>query len=131
MLVKVFNKYIILVILLCLVFFILPNITFACAKRTTKVEQKSCLKFQSINSSTEDCTQSDSCCTDKEHKRCVSKCKHNSCKCRTAVSYLHIVICDTFSPKNIFVETKKQKFAFKQAYYSSGLFSIWQPPKIS
>jgi hypothetical protein len=32
---------------------------------------------------------------------------------------------------NPFAEIKKQKFGFKEAYYSSGYSSIWQPPKIS
>lgn len=128
---KVFSKHISLVILLCLGFFLLPSITFACAKKTTKVEQKSCSKDQSIKSSKHDCDHDKSCSTDKQHKKCGGKCKHNSCKCSTTVTSLSLPAYITFSSKKIFAETKKQKFGFKQAYYSSDISSIWQPPKIS
>ena len=33
--------------------------------------------------------------------------------------------------KSNFAEAKKQKFGFKEAYYSPGESSIWQPPKIA
>lgn len=128
---KVFSKHISLVILLCLGFFLLPNITFACAKTTTKVEQKSCSKHKSIKSSKHDCAQDKSCCADKQHKKCGSNCQHNSCKCSTTVSSLNLPVYITFSSKQVFVETKKQKFGFNQTYYSSDISSIWQPPKIS
>lgn len=127
---KVFSKHINLVILLCLGFFLLPNITFACAKKTTKVEHTSCSKDQSIKSSKDDCVHDKSCSTNKQHKKCDGKCKHNSCKCSTTVTSLSLPAYITFSSKKIFAETKKQKFGFKQAYYSSGYSSIWQPPKI-
>lgn len=33
--------------------------------------------------------------------------------------------------KHQLAAAKKQKFGFKEAYYSSGFFSTWLPPKIN
>ena len=58
-----------------------------------------------------------------------------------AVSYTHLDVYKRQSlnvptiielkAKNHLAAAKKQKFGFKEAYYSSGFFSIWLPPKIS
>lgn len=114
------------VILLCLGFFLIPSIAFACAKKTTQTEQESCPKEQSSKAEKKDC-----CKKGNDHKGCDSKCKHSSCSCSTSLSFLGLPITTDLKSKKHFTALKKQKFGFKQAGYSSGYLFIWQPPKIS
>lgn len=127
---KNLSKHISFVILLCLGLFLIPSISYACAKKSTKTEQASCSKEQSEKSHHKDGCKTKSCknCDDKD---CSGKCKHSSCGCSTSSSSLSLPIPFDLKGTNHFAEIKKQKFGFKQAYYSSGYSSIWQPPKIS
>ncbi len=125
------SKHISFIILLCLGFFLIPSISYACAKKTAKTEQKSCSKDQSTKAVKKDCCKTKSCKKDSEHNDCNGKCKHSSCRCSTSSSSLSLPIPLDLKTTNHFATTKKQKFGFKQAYYSSGYSSIWQPPKIS
>ncbi|WP_336691087.1 MULTISPECIES: hypothetical protein [unclassified Chryseobacterium] len=127
---KTFSKHISFIILLCLAFFLIPNIGFACTKEEIKKEQKSCSKNQSTKAEKKDCCKTKSCKKDKDHNDCNGKCKHSSCRCSTSSSSLSLPIPIDLKTTNHFAEIKKQKFGFKQAYYSSGYSSIWQPPKI-
>ena len=128
---KNLSKNISFVILLCLGFFLMPSISYACAKKTAKTEQKSCSKEKSEKSQHKDSCKDKSCKKCKDGHDCDGNCKHGSCGCSTSSSSVSLQIPIDLKVTTPFAETKKQKFGFKQAYYSSGYSSIWQPPKIS
>ena len=128
---KNLSKHISFVILLCLGFFLMPSISYACAKKTAKTEQKSCSKEKSEKSHHKDSCKDKSCKKCKDGHDCDGNCKHSSCGCSTSSSSVSLQIPIDLKITNPFAETKKQKFGFKEAYYSSGFFSIWLPPKIS
>jgi hypothetical protein len=62
---------------------------------------------------------------------CGGGCSHSSCRCGASITSLSLPVIIELKAKNQFAASKKQKFGFKEAYYSSGFFSIWLPPKIS
>lgn len=128
---KTLNKHISFIILLCLGFFLTPSINYACTKNAAKTEQKSSSKDQSKKAEKKDCCKTNSCKKDKDHNDCDGKCKHSSCRCGTSFPSVSLPIPIDLKTTNHFAETKKQKFGFKHAYYSSGYSFIWQPPKIS
>jgi len=127
---KTLSKHISFVILICLGFLLIPSTTYACTKKTTKTDLKSVSKSQFHKAEIKDCCKAKSCKRDKNHNDCSGKCKHSSCRCSTFSSSLSLPIPFYLKNENQFVEIKQQKFDFKQAYYSSGFSSIWQPPKI-
>lgn len=100
----------------------MPSISYACAKKTAKTEQKSCSKEKSEKSH-----HKENC---KDGHDCGGECNHSSCRCSTSSSFVSLPIPFDLKVTDPFADTKKQKFGFKQAYYSSGYSSIWQPPKI-
>ena len=128
---KNLSKHISFVILLCLGFFLMPSISYACAKKTANTEQKSCSKDQSAKAEHKSSCKDKSCKKCKDGHDCDGNCKHSSCGCSTSSSSVNLQIPIDLKITHPFGETKKQKFGFKQAYYSSGYSSIWQPPKIS
>ncbi len=128
---KYLSKHISFVILLCLGFFLMPSISYACAKKAAKTEQVSCSKEQFQKAEHKSNCKDKSCKKCKDGHDCDGNCKHSSCRCSTSSSSLSIPIPTDLKLTTPFAETKKQKFGFKQAYYSSGYYSIWQPPKIS
>ena len=128
---KNLSKHISFIILLCLGFFLMPSISYACAKKTTKTEQKSCSKDQSAKAEHKSSCKDKSCKKCKDGHDCDGNCKHSSCGCSTSSSSVSLPIPIDLKTANPFAEIKKQKFGFKEAYYSSGYSSIWQPPKIS
>ena len=127
---KNFSKHISFVILFCLGFFLMPGISYACAKKSTKTEQSSCSNEKSKKS------EHKKGCKNKSCKKCKSDncgggCSHSTCRCGASTTSLSLPAVIELRAKNHFAAAKKQKFAFKEAYYSSGFFSIWLPPKIS
>lgn len=128
---KNLSKNISFVILLCLGFFLMPSISYACTKKTAKTEQKSCSKEKSEKSHHKGSCKDKSCKKCKDGHNCDGNCKHGSCGCSTSSSSVSLLIPIHLKVTTPFAKTKKQKFGFKQAYYSSGYSSIWQPPKIS
>lgn len=125
------SKHICLVILLGLGFVLMPGISYACAKKSTKAEQVYCSKDPSKKTEQKECCKTKTCKKDKNQDDCGGKCKHSSCSCSTSSSSLSLPVLIDLKTKDLFAETKKLKFGFTQAYYSSGYFSIWLPPKIS
>lgn len=127
---KNLSKHISVVILLCMGFFLVPSISYGCAKKLAKTVQNSNSKDQFYKAEIKDCCKTKSCKRDKDHNDCSGKCKHNSCRCSTSSSSSSLPIPIYIRNENHFFEIKQQKFDFKQAYHSSGFSSIWQPPKI-
>lgn len=123
---KSLGKHISLLILLCLGLFLVPNQSYACTKKSTTAEQSSCSKETSKKTE-----HKDSCKKSNHDNGCEGSCKHSSCRCGASISSLVVPIDTELNTKNQFAEVKKQKFGYKQAYYPSGFFSIWLPPKIS
>lgn len=128
---KNLSRYIIFVILLCLGFSLMPNISAACAKKTQETTETSCLNKQSKKSEHTDCCKTKGSKKSKSHKDCGSKCQHNSCRCGTSSSSLTLFAEIDLKAESHFAEIKKQKFDLQQSYCFSGYYSIWQPPKIS
>src|SRR5690606_16697933 len=128
---KNLGKHISFVLLLCLGFFLMPGISYACAKKTAKTEQKSCSKEKSEKSYHKESCKDKSCKKCKDGHDCGGDCKQSSCRCSTSSSFVSLPIPIDLKVTDPFADTKKQKFGFKQACYSSGYSSIWQPPKIS
>mgnify|MGYP003599855473 FL=1 len=127
---KTFSKHISFIILLCLGFFLIPSIGYACAKKTVNTERKSCSKDQSAKAEHKSGCKDKSCKKCNDGHDCNGKCNHSCCRCITTSPAFSSPTLIYFKLTNLFAETKKQKFNFKQAYYSSGYSSIWQPPKI-
>lgn len=127
---KTFSKHISFIILLCLGFFLIPSLSYACAKKTANTEQKSCSKDQYSKSEHKSRCKNQSCTKCNDGHDCNGKCKQSSCKCSTSSSSLSLPILVDIKTENHFAEIKTQKFGFKQTYYSSGYHSFWQPPKI-
>ena len=119
-----FNKHICLVMLLGLGFFLMPVFSYACAKKSTKSAKTSCSKGQNKKSEQKECCKTKTCKKDKN-------CEHNSCSCSTSSWSFSLPAPSDLETKNHFAQTKKQKFDFDRAYYSSGFLTIWLPPKIS
>lgn len=125
------NKYISVVIFLGLGLLLVPSISYACAKKMVQHKQASCSKDNSKNEGQKDCCNTDSGKTDGHQKDCKDNCNHSSCRCSTASSSSGLTTPDEFYAASHFTETKRQKFGFREIYYSSGYLSIWLPPKIS
>ncbi|MBF6645686.1 MULTISPECIES: hypothetical protein [Flavobacteriales] len=129
---KNWNKHITIVLWLFWGFLLAPNISYACSKAPIKTEQQKFSKNHHEKAEKKDCCKTKSCKKCKDGNGCGGNCKHNSCKCGvSSPNSLSVPIAIELKAKNYFAETKKQKFGFKEAYYSSGFFSIWLPPKIS
>ncbi len=128
---KNLSKHINWIFFLCLGFFLVPSISYACAKKTANSEQKSCPKDQSAKAEHKSSCKDKSCKKCKDGHNCDGNCKHGSCGCSASSSSVSLTIPLDLKVTNPFAEIKKQKIAFKQTYYSSGYSSIWQPPKIS
>ncbi len=127
---KNFSIHISILTLFCLVFFMMPSQSYACSKNSTKTEQSSCSKEKTKKS------EHKKGCKDKSCKKCNNDncgggCTHNSCRCGASTTSLSVPPIIELKAENHFTATIKQKFGFKEAYYSSGFFSIWLPPKIS
>lgn len=128
---KNLNRHIILIILICLGFFLIPTQSHACSKTSTKTEKSACSKRKTKDLEGKDCCKTNSCKKSKEETgHCSDSCKGKTCTNNTpSPSFAllsHVEIC-----KNYFAETKKYKFGFRETYYSSEFLSIWLPPKIS
>ncbi len=128
---KTLSKHISFIILLCVGFFLAPSICYACAKKTVNTEQKSCSKEKSKKSNHKESCKDKSCKKCKNGHDCCGDCNHSSCRCSTSSSFVSLPIPIDLKVTDPFAETKKQKFGFKQVYYSLDYSSIWQPPKIS
>ncbi|SHK03362.1 hypothetical protein SAMN05444371_0881 [Epilithonimonas mollis] len=117
--------------LFCLGFFLIPIQSYACSKKSTSTEKKSCSEEKSDKLHDKDSCKhkSDKKCNDGND--CDGNCKHSSCRCSTSSSFVSLLIPIDLNITDPFAENKKQKFGFEQAYYSLGYSSIWQPPKIS
>ena len=112
----------------------MPSQSYACPKKPIKTEQSSFTKQQSEKSAHKvscksefgkKCGDCNDCNSD-----CEGNCKHNSCTCGTSGFSFGLPMA-AIPVKKHFSEAEKQKFSFRQAYYSSGFISVWLPPKIS
>lgn len=127
---KNLSKHISVFILLALGLFLIPGISYACAKKSASPKQTSCSKDKS-KAEQKDCCKTKTCEKDKNQNDCSGKCKHGSCNCSTSSPSFGLPFSIDLKTKNHFAEIKKQIFGFEQAHYSSGYFTIWLPPKIS
>ena len=127
---KNLSKYIIVFIFMGLGLLLVPGITYACAKKTVYHKQASCSKDDSKNEEQKDCCNTDSAKTDGHEQDCKDTCNHSSCRCSTPSTSLGLDTFNEFCTASHFTETRKQKFCFRETYYSSGYLSIWLPPKI-
>ena len=117
--------YILPIVLLGL--FLTPTLTYACGKPAEKTE-KPCCKKETSQTREKDCCKSHSQ-KDKNDDGCGGKCKNTSCHCPT----INITNALPFVPelKHGFFPVEKQSVLYTESYISSGLRSIWLPPKIS
>lgn len=128
---KYLKIHISIILLFCVGFFLTPNQSYACSKKTAKAEQSGCARKQSGKPEQQACCKTNSCKKDNQHGDCSDQCKHNSCRCGASVSSISLPASIDLKTTNHFAELKKQKFGFRQAYYPTGFFPIWLPPKIS
>ncbi|WP_262152769.1 hypothetical protein [Chryseobacterium foetidum] len=124
------SKHISFIVLLCMGFFLMPSISYACAKKTAETEQKSYSKDKSEKSGHKDSCNKKSCKKCKDRHNCGDNCKHSSCRCSASSTSFGLPMPIDLKTEIRFAEIKQQKFGFNQAYYSSGFSSVWQPPKI-
>ena len=122
---KNLSKHISFVILLCLGFFLMPSISYACAKKTTKTEQKSCSKDQSAKAEHKSSCKDKSCkkCKDGGHD-CNSNCKHGSCGCSISSSF-HLMI---FSFKIFALDLITSLLTSKLSFEISDCICVDLPP---
>ena len=131
MLLKNWAKYISLLSVLILGFFLIPKTSYACAKNVRETASSSCSKKQDENRQSKDFSKTTSCEKKNQHKECNDQCKHSSCGCGTSAPSFGLLTRLSLYTKNHFSEITKQQFDFKQPHCSSGYFSVWLPPKIS
>jgi len=108
----------------------MPRKSYACSKNSTKTEQSSWSKKKTKKAEHKKNCQ-DKSCEKCKSEHCGGSCTHNSCKCGASISSLNIPPTIEIKVENHLPVKKKQKFGFKETYYSSSFLSIWMPPKIS
>ena len=114
---------------MCLLgFFLFPGEALACSSHKTEIvkKDKSCCDHSSDHQSKQACKKN--CCKDSEgDSGCSGTCDAKSCHNSSATHWIQNL---KYSHNTIFIENEKSYSFYKQPYYSSGVYSIWQPPKI-
>lgn len=114
-----------------LVFFLMPEETAACAAHTKEVvkEQKSCCTDSQHEKHAEESHKKD-CCED--HTDNHSDCAGNGCgtSCHHSSQPFGVHQIAKNSDDIFHFEDKNSYPIYQQPHYSSGVYSIWQPPKI-
>ena len=127
---KYLGSHISLVILFCTGFFLIPNISGACAKKSVKAVYISCPDKPSKTKDHLSCCKSGTCEKGMSTHNCSEECEHSSCGCTTSTSSLTFHAPVNSDMETHFAEIEQPIFGFKKASYSSGYLSIWLPPKI-
>ena len=135
---KYFRTHIGITLLFCLGLFLVPTQGLACSKGSVKTEHSSrtthssaCSKKQSAKPDHKACCNGKPCGKCKHGKDWGGKCKHSSCRCVSPQTSPNLVgIMEVVANTQLAI-IKKQEFSFEQAYYSSGFYALWLPPKIS
>lgn len=114
---------------MCLLgFFLIPGEALACSSHKTEIvkKDKSCCDHSSDHQSKQACKKN--CCKDSEgDSGCSGACGAKSCHNSSTTFWIHNL---KYSHNTFFFENEKSYSFYKQPYYSSGVYSIWQPPKI-
>jgi len=112
--------------------FLAPGAAAACTSysQTVKNNEKSCCDdAQSGNHDAETCKK-DCCSADAgEGSGCSGNCGHQSCQSSSPTYGVHQAAKHSDHVFNF--EDKNPYPSYQQPDYSSGFYSIWQPPKIS
>ena len=109
-------------------FFLTPVQSYACGTESDKTET-SCNK-----QSDSEVDNKETCNNVKEHcgkhgKDCDGKCGNPNCHCPTnGINFTIPFFAQLSLVKVIFI---KPNFYYQETHYSSGILSIWLPPKIS
>lgn len=116
---------------ICLLgFFLIPGEALACSSHTNEVvkKEKSCCDDSSDGHHNKQTCKKD-CCKDKEgtDTDCSGTCDAKSCHNSSPTHWIQNL---KYSHNTFFFENEKSYSFYKQPYYSSGVYSIWQPPKI-
>lgn len=128
---KNLSKYITIVSLIFGASIIAPQFGYACSKKSAGTEHSSSKKEHLKKALHKSGCNDKSCKRCKDGGNCEGACKHNSCRCSNSSNSLNLPIPLSAIAEKVFNVTEKHKFGYKECYYSSGFFSIWQPPKIS
>ncbi|RTZ49976.1 hypothetical protein EJ377_07635 [Chryseobacterium arthrosphaerae] len=101
---KNFKKHISFVILLCVGFFLVPSISYACAKKR-RTQNKILLKRKSKY---KEICKDKSCKKCKDGHDCGDDCNHSSCRCSTSSSFVSLPIPIDLKVTDPFAETKSK-----------------------
>ena len=114
---------------MCLLgFFLIPGEALACSSHKTEIvkKDKSCCDHSSDHQSKQACKKN--CCKDSEgDSGCSGTCDAKSCHNSSPTHWIQNL---KYSHNTFFFENEKSYSFYKQPNYSSGVYSIWQPPKI-
>ena len=113
--------------------FFSPVMSYACKAPTKGIEVKEmscCASTEEQPHSKEDCKKD--CCdsTDKDSNDCSGKCGSDSCL-SAPTHFAATNLSFQYDQNHLIIESKNSYPIYLQPVYSSGVSSIWQPPKIT
>ena len=109
-------------------FFLTPVESYACSTKSENTETFSRIQLDSTIEKKDCCGKETTQCG-KQGKDCEENCDNSDCHCPTSSSNFTIPFFAQLLQTKVIL-SKKLKFYFQEAYYSSGFLSIWLPPKI-
>ena len=124
---QMIKKIYILLIILTLGGFWLPNKSRACGTNATKT-QTSCCNKQTNDNNQNDCCKNQT--PETNNNGCNGKCDNNSCQCQTISFAFNLPFFVTINFENRFATSEKLKFYDTQTQTSSGFYFILVPPNI-
>lgn|SRR5690606_16991168 len=127
------SKKINIILIICLLgSFLVPEQSYACESNAKEgaTKERSCDTTQKQHHSKNE--NKDECCKAKDdvNNECSNHCGTNTCH-GPSNSFSATSPFSTNTQNHLSFDDKKSYPQYQQRYYSSGEFSIWQPPKIS
>lgn len=127
------NNIKIFIVMCILGLFFIPVMSYACKTPVKEIEVKEmscCANTEEQPHVKEDCKKD--CCksTDKSSSDCSGKCGSNTC-ISSSNNFVATNQVFKYNQNHLIVESKALYPLYLQPVYSSGVSSIWHPPKIS
>lgn len=110
-------------------FFIIPVEALACSSHTTETIKKEESCCDHPDDSSKEACEKDCCKDDEGNSGCSGSCGAKSCHNSSQTFLIHQIVRSSYS--TIKYEDDLSYPPYKQPYYFSRVYSIWQPPKIS
>ena len=102
-------------------------------KNTQKENVKITATFSKLEGSCEDGNCTEDCCNKSKgcgHNDCDGNCNVTSCFTIVSCAAAYLPFLEIQKNESLFPSLKNSRFHYKNSFYSFGLHTIWQPPKI-